>query len=347
MTRVVFRADAGPRIGAGHVARCLALAGALAGRGASIAFAMRRGSARAVSGFDTSGFERIDLPEEDDDVPPLLAALGGGTDVLIVDHYGWHGEQERATRPRARRIVVIDDLADRAHDADLLIDATPGRGSSAYRSKVPQAAKLLLGPQFAMLRPEFAALRPKVAARRTSNDEVLSVLVSFGGLDSKNLTQRSLDAIVSSGIDSRFVVVLGGAAPHVGSIGDSVKRIAARGFDVTLHLQSERMGELMMKADLAIGAAGGTALERCVLGLPSIVVALADNQLGAARALAAEGAIEFLGSHENVSSDEIGKALTGLATDVDKRRGMSERAAEICDGLGACRVANAVTALAA
>jgi len=347
VTRVVFRADAGPRIGAGHIVRCLALAVELKSRGARIAFAMRRGSAQATPGFAESGFETIDLPENGDDVVPMIAGSTEPTDIAIVDHYRWDLGSEKALRPRAAKVVVIDDLADRAHDADLLVDATPGRQASDYARLVPDDARVLVGPRYAMLRPEFAAFRKRHVGRPAPSGGDLNVLVSFGGVDSKNLTARTLDAIGMSGLDCRVDVVLGRAAPHIEAIRGIVARLAAGGIGAVLHVQSERMAALMSRADLAVGAAGGTALERCVLGLPSIVVALADNQVGSARALAATGAVAFLGRHEDISARDIADALNALAKDAAARRRMAERAAGICDGMGAGRVADAVIALAA
>jgi len=345
--RAVFRADAGPTVGAGHVVRCLAVAQELRGLGAAPAFAMRLGSAEAVAGFAAGGMERIDLPPTGDDIAALEAALDRPIDLLVVDRYEWAAPQETALRRRARRIAVIDDLANRRHDADLILDQTPGRQDRAYRDLSPPDCRFLLGPRFALLRAEFVEARSRSLERRRAEERFRNVVVSFGGVDSKNMTAKALDGVAQSGLDAEIVVVMGGSAPHLVSVRDKIDRLRAMGKKIELLVNTDKMADFLVAADLALGAVGGTAWERCVLGLPTIAVSLAENQDGAAQALSALGAIGYLGRHDQVDASAIAAALRGLALDPAGRRAMSEAAAAVCDGRGARRAAEAMMELAA
>lgn len=337
--RVVIRADAGPKIGAGHVARCLALTEALKARGAEVAFAMRNGSAAFVPQFEKSGAPTIDLPEAGDDADAVASAIQTTSDVLVVDHYGWSDVQERKLRDRFRVIAVIDDLADRRHDADILVDATPSRKAADYSGSVPEHCRLLLGTEYALLRGEFSKARGQSLARRNNALRLRRILVSFGGVDSKNMTSVALDGIAGSGVLAKIDVVMGAGAPHLEHVRSKIFGYHDRGMDIALRVGVDDMAQLMTDADLSLGAAGGTALERCALGLPAIAIALADNQEGTAKALARAGAIDYLGRHDQVDAARVAAAVSGISAYLDKLRRMSRVAAGICDGKGAARVA--------
>jgi UDP-2,4-diacetamido-2,4,6-trideoxy-beta-L-altropyranose hydrolase len=242
---------------------------------------------------------------------------------------------------------VIDDLANRRHDADLILDQTPGRQDRAYRDLSPPDCRFLLGPRFALLRAEFVEARSRSLERRRAEERFRNVVVSFGGVDSKNMTAKALDGVAQSGLDAEIVVVMGPSAPHLVSVRDKIDRLRATGKKIELLVNTNKMADSLVAADLALGAVGGTAWERCVLGLPTIAVSLAENQDGAAQALSALGAILHLGRHDQVDASAIAAALRGLALDPARRRAMSEAAAAVCDGRGARRAAEAMMELAA
>jgi UDP-2,4-diacetamido-2,4,6-trideoxy-beta-L-altropyranose hydrolase len=243
---------------------------------------------------------------------------------------------------KERPALAIDDLADRALSADLVLDSGPARRAQDYDGLVPETARLLLGPQYAPVRPAFAQLREAALARR-GGEAVGRVLVSLGLTDVGGVTERVLERvrpkIGSAGLD----VVLGADAPSL----PALSRIARRDDRMVLHVDSPDMALLVANADIGVGAAGSSAWERCALGLPSLTVVLAENQRPAARALAEREAALVTDSAAPDFDAAFDRALMRLMTDPDLRRRLSEASAEVCDGLGAPRVAEALLKLIA
>ena len=326
--RAVFRADASAALGGGHVLRSLVLADQLAARGWACAFATRRESLATVSALRTAGHEIVAV---DDDSPAALAQrIADGCDVLVVDHYGLDADFERASRAWAHRIVVIDDLADRAHDADLLIDPTLGRSAGDYRKLVPPACQLLLGPAFALLRPEFARSRPASLAR--DRGRLAQVFMCFGATDPGNHIGRLLPAVATAFPETVFDAVVGASAPHL----RDVEAVARQFANVRLHVGARDVAGLLANADFAIGNAGTGAWERCALGVPGVALAVADNQKEIARTLTAAGA--------SSRADASGSALVEVLRHAtqESRATVGRAAANVCDGLGAMRVVGAI-----
>ena len=216
------------------------------------------------------------------------ALAGRGLDWLVVDHYALDERWERLMRPSARRILAIDDLANRKHDSDVLLDQNLGRPARDYGDLLPAAGTVLAGPRYALLRPEFAALRAQSLLRRSSA-QVRQLLVTLGGVDKDNLTLTVLEVLAAGGlpVDCQVVAVMGGGAPGLQSVRDFAARASGR---IELRINEKNMAALMAASDAAIGAAGGTAWERCCLGLPTLVVMMAENQRAGALALQASGA---------------------------------------------------------
>lgn len=329
--RTAIRADASPGIGAGHVMRCLALARALGENGGHVRFVCRRMPATYRDMVRGAGHELVEL-EGDAPEEAARALQGVPWDWLIVDHYGLDARWERALRPRARRILAIDDLADRPHDCDALLDPNvldPARGG--YDGKVPQGCRLLLGPAYALLRPEFARLRASTAARR---GPVRRILVLMGGIDADNETGKAIRALARLGQQPLEVdVAVGAEHPALEAI-----RAACRREGYRCHVQSAEVAALMARADLAIGGCGSTSWERCCLGLPALCVILAANQARIAADLAARGAIVLLGEAADVGEDALAQALLGLVQDPQPLAAMSAAGLALTDGRGAARV---------
>lgn len=315
----VFRADASPTIGGGHVMRCLALADGLAAKGWRCQFWVAPGTIETVPALAKSTHEAT------------TATVSVQTaDLLVVDHYGLDAEFESACRTWAQHILVIDDLADRPHDCDLLLDQTLGRVQADYRPLVPGHCRLLLGPAHALLRPDFARLRPAALARRDGT--LARMLVSLGGSDPHDMTSLVLDTLGRMGLEVDVDVVLGSASPNCDVVAERLRGQPR----TTLHVDTPHMAELMVQADLAIGAAGVTSWERCTVGLPTIMVVTADNQRLIAHQLDQAGAAVLAGDWTTVTMDGLVAVLRQLA-DTSQLAAVSKAAARVCDGQGVTR----------
>jgi UDP-2,4-diacetamido-2,4,6-trideoxy-beta-L-altropyranose hydrolase len=338
MNLALFRVDASPATGIGHVMRCLTLADALGAAGWRCRFASTVETIALLPALASPPVTPLG-PAETADTAALARAVPEGADVLVVDHYGLDARYERAARPLAKRIVVIDDLADRPHDCDLLVDQSLGRAEDDYRFLVPGSCRLLVGPQFALLRRQFALQRTSATARRSEPRPPARLLISLGGTDSLDVTDWALDALAASGVRMTTDVVLGSGAPHLERLR---ARVASLGGAV-LHVGADEMATLMLEADLAIGAAGTSSWERCCLGLPTLLVVTADNQRQIAQALAVAGAAVYVGQMPGTDRALMASALARLASDPAALCRMSAAAGAICDGQGASRVAAAIS----
>jgi len=372
MTHIVFRCDASLSIGSGHVMRSRTLARELQRRGAEITFLCRRKRGDLISLLEQE-FAVLALPElplapdqmpdgqpvegralyrswlgcsQDQDSADCLEALhaAGIREVqwLVVDHYGldasWQcqlleglGRDVKAVAgSEATRLLVIDDLADRPHRGDLLLDqnffgeATEQR----YKALVPPLCTQLLGPHYALLGPEYAQLHPLVPART----ELRRVLVFFGGVDPENLTAQALEALMDPELAHLAVdVVLGLQSPHR----QAVMELVAGRSHTTLHDPLPSLAGLIARADLAIGAGGATTWERACLGLPSLVVAIAANQLQGAAEFSKFIKIGLLPRYE-INKGVCSKILE-LMSDSSSLKLFSKRAAKVVRGFG-CRL---------
>jgi UDP-2,4-diacetamido-2,4,6-trideoxy-beta-L-altropyranose hydrolase len=342
--------------------RCLSLARALADEGAEVSFVLR-GHAAGLAGLIESDGHAVRLLADSDrpanpavagtahaswlptdwqeDAEQTLTAIGdiGTVDWLIVDHYALDARWERMLRKQVPRILAIDDLADRDHDCDILLDQNlVQQMEQRYRGRLSPTCKPLLGPRYALLRPEFAVQRKSLAAR---SGKVNRIFVCFGGSDPDNETAKTLSAIGSLSLPSTAVdVVVGMSNPYADSISSLCRRLPG----VELHRGAGNMAELMKRADLAVGAGGVMSWERCCLGLPTIAIGIADNQTGALTALAAAGALVYLGSAGSVTEDQMACSLDALLRDSARIRELGRRALALVDGEGVRRVCAAFQA---
>lgn len=331
----MIRADAGVAIGSGHVRRCLVLRDRLAARGWATAFASAPESLEAVPALRRGvGFEPV-AGGDGRILDRLRRAWPQGVDLLVVDGYGIGRAFEAAARPWAKRILVIDDLADRGHDCDMLLDANYGRRPSDYADLVSRNCRLLLGPCYGLLRAEFRAERAQALARRRLRRGVSRVFVSLGGIDPANATPLALKALAAAGYRREAEVVLGSAAPGLSQVCRLLPRLP---FRARLHLDSDRVAALMADCDLAIGAGGTMTWERFCLGLPSIVIPIAENQLPASRALTRDGQALVTAPIWALRPRDLA-ALVSRALSAHKLRDrLQARNARCVDGVGAARV---------
>lgn len=332
--KVLIRADASAVIGIGHVARCLTLAEQLLAQGATVAFACRALPGHQLARIAGEGHEVFALPADtDDDIAALARSLPPGVsfDWIIVDHYGLEARWENAARQWARRIMAIDDLADRPHACDLLLDQNFTASAALYQSLVPAACELLAGPRYALLRPAFRQ------GRAADADGARRVLVSFGGFDQAGMTLKTLQALAC--IDGVQVQCIAGQAsadlPVLQALVNQRPGWELLGF-------VDDLPQRMASATLFVGAGGGTTWERAALGLPSLCVSVADNQVGNAEALARAGVHLYPGAAGQVTVEVLARCITRLLDDAALRGQFSERSRELVDGLGAQRVAAAL-----
>jgi UDP-2,4-diacetamido-2,4,6-trideoxy-beta-L-altropyranose hydrolase len=216
-------------------------------------------------------------------------------------------------RPLVKKIMVIDDLANRKHSCDLLLDQNYNKNGSRYNGLVPENCIQLLGPEYALLRPQFREARENL---KREKNKVKRVLVFMGGADPTNATGKVLKAIkMLNRPDIITDVVIGIANPHR----ERIRRLASQMPNVVCHINVDNMAELTASADLYIGAGGITTWERCCLGVPSIVIVIAENQRSATESLAEDGVVMNLGWDKGVREGAITDAIRQLIGNSQQR----------------------------
>jgi UDP-2,4-diacetamido-2,4,6-trideoxy-beta-L-altropyranose hydrolase len=352
---VAFRVDASRSMGSGHVARCMALADEMRARGAATRFVSRSMPSHLRALLSERRHEVVDLPidvgadedpedawsahEQAADAQHTLARLApaGMPALVIVDHYGLDRVWEDAVRGSGARLMAIDDKG-RPHRCDLLLDQNLHANMEArYSGKLPSTCRPLLGPTYALLRVEFRRLHQQVQPRQGNIERVFAL---FGGSDPYDLTSRAVHAIYDCGGELAADIVIGAEHPNRSYIAS----ICAE-YGYSYHMQTPRVAELMAAADVAFGAGGSSSWERCCLGLPTICVAFADNQIEIAAALAEQGVCEFLGDRNAATRSNMTEALNRLRATPEQLREMSAKAFDLVDGLGCVRVCDALAAL--
>jgi UDP-2,4-diacetamido-2,4,6-trideoxy-beta-L-altropyranose hydrolase len=345
---VVIRADASRSIGTGHVMRCITLADFLAEIGADVVFLCRHHEGNLCGlieqrGYRVRGLETygggstlagdlvhsawLGVPWEEDARQSRLAieSLHVAPDMLIVDHYALDQRWERALRASVRRIMVVDDLADRPHDCDILLDQSLDVSpASRYAGLLASSTKAFFGPQYAVLRHEFDEITPRVR-----NAGVVRMLVFIGGVDPTHEVLKLVNAVRAlGGTAPRTIFVLG----PMNEDAEQIRREAREIEGATVIGMTAEMAKLMSEADLAIGTCGGAALERCATGLPALVVINAENQRHDTRMLHELGAVRHLGDATNTSSADWVEAIRDIAQHPETLMKMSRAALAIVQG---------------
>lgn len=336
--KIIFRTDASLDIGTGHVMRCLTLAQALREHGANCCFICREHVGNLLNLIRQRGFEAQALPMQDFsqvksakknvqrervlahanwlgadrqiDANQTKNAIGDTVvDWLIVDHYALDVRWEAALKLHYKKLIVIDDLADRQHDCDLLLDQNLGRTEQDYAGLVSANCKVLVGPQYALLRPDFSELRQYSLDRRAT-PALKHLLITMGGVDKDNVTGEVLAALTRNALptDCRITVVMGPHAPWSTQVRKQAEQML---WPTEVLVNVVNMAKLMADSDLAIGAAGSTSWERCCLGLPTLLLVLADNQRDGAIALAKASSALLLGNVKDLAQN-LPYALKGI-----------------------------------
>lgn len=357
--RVLFRVDASLLLASGHVMRCLTLARALVDMGAECRFVCRNLNGHMVEYIRMAGFNvqvlssprekmssgvdpRVGVSEIADAIETIAAIGDWQLDWIVVDHYALALQWEQVMRRHCKRLMVIDDYTDRSHSCDILLNQNLGVSEANYGvDLLEQGCVLLMGTRYALLRPEFTCGRVAALARRGDTIAAKSIIVTMGGVDPQNITGRVLSALCGAPLpcDCDITVVMGGQAPHLSAVRAQVSLMP---FKTRLVVDAADISRLMIQADIGIGAAGTTSWERCALGLPSVVMALAHNQIPLAQALEHSGAAIWIDKND---TGELLAALMRLIEDQGLWGDMAKAAAAVVDGKGSVRVVEAMSRL--
>lgn len=337
--RVVIRTDSSTDIGSGHVMRCLTLAKQLQKKQeADVVFVMRDLPGNLINLVEREGFQVFVLPRAEQNISlcgyeqwltvpvvqdaqetlEMLQRHFHTVDRLVVDSYALDYRWEQALRVIAKQIIGIDDLANRKHDCDILLDQNFYRNKDyRYDGLVPKHCQLLLGPEHALLRDEFYEVKKHIRKR---DGKIRKILVFYGGSDLTNETSKAITALLSvhekvqnnagtesSNIQADFTVdvIVGLSNPHR----QEIEMLCSQYDYINYYCQVSNMAEFMNEADLMLGAGGSTTWERLYLQLPAIVTAIADNQVEICRDCAEAGMIKFLGLYESVSVEDIKQSI--------------------------------------
>ena len=350
--RIVIRADGGKEIGGGHIMRCLTLSEAIKriNINAEIYFIC----SEDVKGFDylfnTSSINLNYIPSKnsvyhsefnwlnDAQSTENILKIIGKVDWVIVDHYKLDAKWERYIKNHIENILVIDDLANREHYCNIILDQTYGISHERYRSLVPRDCVVLTGTNYALLRKCFSPNRKDILEFRNKESKEKKVLVSLGASDPLNYTEFIVDTILTSKIKTTVDIVLGPINLNKENL--KVKYSHLENVRVFESIEPEIMSELMLNSYVAIGAGGTSSWERCSCGLPTIILVMADNQREIAKQLAFSGAVKV--SDVNTLAEDFDNLLSAWEYDPLKYIKSVEACLSVCDGYGTIRVAKRV-----
>ncbi|KJS50145.1 MAG: hypothetical protein VR66_04530 [Peptococcaceae bacterium BRH_c23] len=359
---ILIRADASQSIGSGHIMRCLTFAERLLVRGGEVVFVCRDLPGNLSEYIRSQGFEVHLLPLDEacdlalrrpeqvwsktrseadaEQTMGVLKKYGRRIDWLIVDHYGIDHHWQSLLRGGVGHTLVIDDLANRRHDCDVLLDQNYYHNAAdRYHGLVPKDCSLFLGPQYLLLRNEFYKAREDMKIR---TGEVYNILVFYGGADATNETEKCLTGLMDYlGSTIEIHVVTGQSNPNK----DRIKDICTSRRNLYYHCQVSNIAELMNNADLAFGAGGATTWERCFLGLPSVVTVTAENQMETTQAVSELGAIWNLGWYEKVNVNALVKVAERFLMEPNKLEGMQKKALDLVGVRGSSGIEQLVEAI--
>lgn len=358
MNTIAFRVDASPVLATGHFMRCLTLAIGLKKlfTDANIIFICNLLPENLISQLTQNSIKLINLPfdidssswQQNDDAQATISAIEKSNldtiDLLIVDHYQIDYQWQKQLQPYFTQLLVIDDLANRHHCADFLLDQTLNRQPNDYSGLLEPKCQLLLGQTFMLLRDEFKELISQAKKKRQQTKKIQNILINLGGMDNDNVTSYVISAMIDyhKKNPSEFLnveVIMGSQSKHL---------LAVQSLISTLHwieltIDCHDMAHKILNADLAIGACGTTAWERCSLGLPTLGIILADNQQWVNISLAEQSAIIDLGNYKTLTSTAIINAIKHIKAQPQIYQTMVKNSFNCCDGLGLERLLTRLT----
>ncbi|MDD5560622.1 MAG: UDP-2,4-diacetamido-2,4,6-trideoxy-beta-L-altropyranose hydrolase [Candidatus Omnitrophica bacterium] len=335
--QALFRVDAAPEIGSGHLIRCLALANILVERGLHVSFICRRLNKGFESLINKNGCDIFYIEDDSPQAIKKICTNNSGPSYLVIDNYGLNIEWEKAIRPFVDKVMVIDDMGSREHICDFLLDQNLYKGlEDHYKSLVSGNCQMLLGPRFALLRKEFAIARQKTRVR---SGLIKKILIFFGGSDMKNITKNILEGVFLLKRQEIAVnLVIGVDNPNKTELQHLIKDKAT----VFCYHNVENIAELMLESDLFIGSAGIATWERCCLGLPSMVMTVTENQARIIEYLARNEILDYLGDAQDVTATDIRDRIDYFLSNSEILKRYSEASFKLVDGLGVQRCANAM-----
>ena len=305
-----FRFEASTDSGAGHAIRSGVIADELLENGWDCRIVTSKNTYDFIPKLER--FKRVN--------PDLFYASPVQCDLFVIDNYNLDIKYERYFRTFAKKIMVIDDLANRKHDCDILLDQTFGRDASDYKTLVPENCQILVGSDYVLLRKDFRALREKALEKRARTTQIKRILISMGGSDPENHTRKALQELKNLGYKGAIDIVLGFQPTHLDSINHYIKALSN---DCMIHIDAD-MPNLTYTADLAIGAAGSSVWERCCLGLPMVLMLTANNQ---------EKIYENLRNMHAAICLEQHESLLRLPC-IAQIKNLQRNSSRLCDGLG-------------
>lgn len=342
---LIIRADASVEIGTGHVMRCLTLANSLRDHDCSVTFICRELSGNLCDFIEQQDFPVWRLPDdlqdldetwqsETDRIISILNQQKIKIDWLIIDHYRLDNRWERALRPFVQRIMVIDDLANRSHDSDLLLDQNFYYNfTTRYQNLVPSSCLQLLGLDYLMLRSEFTeqSERPIKQVKIAKN-----LLITMGGSDHRNITCWLLEILKYIQIPLSIKIAVGAGCPHFDKIINVANTVNLH--HVTIERSVPNISDWMIWADLAICSGGFTSYELAFMGVPTLVISTSPTQLEAATTLHSLGMTKFIGEFGTLSIDKVVEFLKDILFDSKELMKLSQNAKAKIDGHGVKRV---------
>ena len=355
--KVLLRVDSSIRIGTGHIMRCLTLAHALAKKGVEIVFICRDLEGNLIEKVKTSGFkvrvlarpaltnrkvkktagvekylEWLEVEQEIDASQTADIISIEKPDWVVIDHYGIDEKWQTVIAKYDLKILVIDDLFNRKHICDILVDQNYGSLREKYEDLVPKSCQLFCGPSYTLLRSEFKLQRSSSLKYRTTNS-ISTIIVSMGGVDEYNYTEKVIDALGDSRLVGKIkevIILLGRHCPHK----DSIRKAATLSpLNVNVLVEANNVAQILSKADVAIGAVGSTTWERFSLGVPSILMVIAANQNDIAKRLVGDKLIELA-----ERTRDIPTILLALSENKTRLKFLSEEPSKVIDALGADRI---------
>jgi UDP-2,4-diacetamido-2,4,6-trideoxy-beta-L-altropyranose hydrolase len=336
---IVFRVDSSLQIGTGHVMRCLTIAHQLKRENVNIVFICSDFEGNINHIIRDQGFKVLQISAKNNsgfldwfsrnwviDAESTLNVMketNNHVDLMIIDHYGLDSKWESHMRPYVGRIMVIDDLANRPHTCDFLLDQNFYIGyESRYKDLVPESCLLLLGPEYALLRDEFLKIKK---ADKVRDGQLKRILVFFGGTDPTNETVKTLRALSHFGSFFEVDVIVGATNPKA----DEIQALCSNLDNYHFYSQVNNISEFMDKADLAIGAGGSTTWERCYLGLPSITIVIAENQKETTEAVSSFGATINLGESSSITESDVIETIKDLIMNKERVLALSRKSQEL------------------
>ena len=340
-----IRVDSSPEIGIGHIMRCLTLAQELKNNFDKVIFLTRKDSDYFMKTITENGFEVFLLPAQTIKPPKNLHELNDYSDIiknlittytknknyLLIDHYEVDSDFESSLKNTFEKIFVIDDLANRKHNCDLLIDQNYYRDlNHRYEKLIPNGAITLLGPKYAIIRPEFRRINKKTIKK---NSQIKKILVSFGGSDPTNECKKALDALCSIESSQFEIIVVAGIYNHKF---EQLQKLYEKYSHIKIFRHVNDLSRLMLDSDLFIGAGGTTTWERLYMGLPSIVTIISDDQKESTELLSDTKHVINLGLAKYVETKTYVQAIQKSSPDL--LYSMSLNNQKLVDGNGCSRI---------